>query len=223
MKKQIFFLLFFTTMFSNAQNMRGFVSVKPFYNGFFKNKGFASGGVGLEYKFHQMLRGEIECSVYLGALPDELTRKENGEFKSILVRNFTAVNISFCPKIQLNVEEDGADDPGEIYLQIMPTYNISKIEGSGTFQEEDILNPSKLVSVSDTFKDIQHKLGIGVGLFTYLSEKTSESISLNVYCNFINFANSLNNLKFGGSKNSTVATFGFGFNYYFGFVKKKVK
>lgn len=212
--------MFLTFGISSAQKLRGFGSIKAFLDFELSGKGFASGGLGLDYKFTQVFRGEIEASLYLGSLVDVENKDENGNFTSLLKRNFTALNFSFCPKIVIG---DKKDEPNEAYFQILPSYNITKIEATGSYATPNKLDATKIIVDNDSFKEVRHTLGIGIGVYTNLSDKSSEAIALNLYCNFINFGNSLTNLRFTEAKYSTVATLGLGFNYYFGFVKKSKK
>ena len=90
-----------------------------------------------------------------------------------------------------------------------------------TYNTKNILIP---VSETERYSEIRHSLGIGIGIYVNLSEKTSDAIALNLYYMGIDFGNSLSNLNFSqGSRYRTKDVLGLGINYYFGFVKKKTK
>ena len=90
-----------------------------------------------------------------------------------------------------------------------------------TYNTKNILIP---VSETERYSEIRHSLGIGIGIYVNLSEKTSDALALNLYYMGIDFGNSLSNLNFSqGSSYRTKDVLVLGINYYFGFVKKKAK
>jgi hypothetical protein len=217
MKKILIFLFFISTV-SYAQKLKGFGSVKIFLDTQLSKSGFANGGIGIEYKINKKFRPEIELSGFLGSLPIIENTNTNGLTTDILKRSFTAINVSFCPKIGFGNDEDNAANNG--FFQIIPIYSITKIESIGTLTIYDTSNKAKPTEETRRYIEIKHNFGLGIGYYINLSEKTSDAIAINLYYLGINFGNSLTNLKFSQGSFSTKDAVGLGINYYFGFSKK---
>ena len=112
MKKTIVLILLSVIANSTAQNLKGFGSVKVFLDTELTSSGLGSAAVGLEYEINRTFRPEIEFSGFLGALPLKENTNSNGLTTDILKRSFTAINISFCPKIGLGGDDENEPNKG---------------------------------------------------------------------------------------------------------------
>lgn len=220
MKKLIVSLFILVTITLNAQNIRGFGEVATYLDKELYASGFAKVAIGAEYKINQTLRPEIETSFYFGALNDFENSNSQNQLVDNLKRYFTSFTVSLCPKICIGDKEN---ETNVGFFQIVPRYSISKITARGSLLTINQSDSSKSTKEIDTFSEIRHSLGIGIGVYVNLSEKTSDGLALNLYYDGIDFGNSLTNLKFTQGKYTTKNVLGLGINYYFGFVKKKTK
>jgi hypothetical protein len=220
MKKLIVSLFILVTITLNAQKIRGFGEVATYLDKELYASGFAKVAIGAEYKINQIIRPEIETSFYFGALNDFENSNSQNQLVDNLKRYFTSFTVSLCPKICIGDKEN---ETNVGFFQILPRYSISKITSKGSLLTVNQTDFTKSTKETDIFSEIRHSLGIGIGVYVNLSEKTNDALALNLYYDGIDFGNSLTNLKFTQGKYTTKNVLGLGINYYFGFVKKKTK
>jgi hypothetical protein len=217
--KYIIYISLLISSFSiNAQRIRPFVGGAAYLHTDFEKSSFGNLCLGSEYRITNFLRPEIEISYMYGTLETKSDLDEQGLTQSILDRSATALNYSFCPKIVLGDHED--DTSG--HLQILPKYTISKIEAKRTLSSRNPNNLSNPIVEKERVTDLQHSLGIGIGLTIGFSEEYSNTLAINLYYNGINLGTALNKLKHNGSYEfNTQDVLGLGVNFYLGFKKKK--
>jgi hypothetical protein len=177
-------------------------------------------GAGIEFKLATKLKPEVEISYYFGGLNYRTEENLTGQVISILERSVIAQNISFSPKITF---EDSDSELNEGFFQIIPIYNITRVEAKGLFYEENKGFSAFKLTDSDKVIEIRHSFGIAIGLYFNFSEKNSQSLALNLVYQNIDIGNAITNLKFGKGIYHTQQSFGFELKYYFSFVKKKIK
>ena len=189
MKKIIVLILVLISTISFAQRVRGFATIATYLDRELYASGYAKVGFGAEYKINQILRPEIETSFYFGALNDFENSNSQNQLVDNLKRYFTSFNVSFCPKIGLGGDDE--NEPYKGFFQIIPRYNISKITSKGSLLTINQTDFTKSTKETNTFSEIRHSLGIGIGVYVNLSEKTNDALALNLYYDGIDFGNSL--------------------------------
>ncbi len=200
---------------SNAQKTRFFSGVTAYLNSNMYKKTYFKLSLGVDYKVTKFLKPEIEGNFYLGNLNEH--EETNAQFQkiSILQRNFRGYGLAFIPKICFG---NGEDEIREGFLQILPRYSITKIEGKEVFNYLD--NASELKTETEIVKEFRHSIGIGIGFYFDFSDRDSNALALNLYYDNIDFGNTLSNLKHSYRNYSTNQTIGAGVVYYFGFTNK---
>jgi opacity protein-like surface antigen len=214
----IYFSFILFSLNSNAQKIRGITGISAYLDSDFKKSAFIEVGGGLEFKINRLIKPEVGFSYFVGTLENDITRNPQGVAIDILEKKASAINFSFTPKICLSSSED---DAGDISFQILPVYNISKVEAEGNYTIINQSNPSSSVSKKEMISQWQHSLGIGLGIDIALSDKNFDSLAINLYYNGVNMGKVLTALGHNDATYSTNNVFGFGVKYYFGFNKKK--
>lgn len=220
MRKLLIFVAVLFALTSYSQRIRGFGGAAIYRDVQFNGSGFANLAVGAEYKINQIVRPEVEASVFYGSLEERTNTNSEGILTSYLDRSFTATNISICAKICIG---DKANETGQGFFQILPLYSITKVMAKGRLVTVNQKDVSKSTTETENYTDIRHSLGIGIGLYAYTSKKYNNSLALNLYYNGINFGNSISNLKFSSGASYQTDVFGLGLKYYFAFMKKNEK
>lgn len=217
-KSIIYFLLILFSLNSNAQNIRGIAGISAYLDNDFQKSAFIEAGAGLELKINRFIKPEVGFSYFTGTLENDITRNSQGIAIDVLEKKASAINFSFTPKICLSSSEVTA---GDVSFQILPVYNISKVEAQGNYTIINQSNTSGSVSKKETISQWQHSIGIGLGIDIALSDKNFDSLSINLYYNGVNMGEVLTDLNHNEATYSTDNVFGFGVKYYFGFIKKK--
>ncbi|MCP2029761.1 hypothetical protein L1276_004955 [Flavobacterium sp. HSC-32F16] len=216
MKKNIFyFLLILFSMHLNAQ-VRASIDLGLYRHTDFKESGYIQGGLGLEVKAYKFLKPEVAVSYYYGSLEDHNKLDALGNTTSAAKVNGSALNFGFTPKICLSCGEYGA---GDALLQILPIYNISRIEAQQNYTTINQNNPSQSKTEKDIVTEWQQSLGIGIGVDIILSDKNYDSLAVNLYYTGVNMGKALGEVESTETRYDS-RTLGFGLNYYFGFKKK---
>lgn len=218
MKKTLCFLLLAICLQVNAQRLRANAGLAGYLESDFKNSAFLEVKGGMEVKVNRFFKPEIGISYFAGSLEDDINRNSQGAAIDILSKKASAVNFSLIPKICLGNPESIA---GEISFQILPKYNISRVEAQGNYILINQNNPSSSPSEKETISQWRHSFGIGLGIDIILSDKNYDSLSVNVFYNGVNMGKALTDLKHNDATYSTNNVLGVGFDYYFGFEKKK--
>lgn len=214
----VYFLLVVFSLHANAQKVRGIAAISAYLDSDFQKSAFLEVGGGLEFKINRFIKPEVGFSYFIGTLENDVTRNSQGVAIDILEKKASAINFSFTPKICLSSSENTA---GDISFQILPVYNISKVEAEGNYTIINQSNTSNSVSKKEIISEWQHSLGIGLGIDIALSDKNFDSLAINLYYNGVNMGKVLTSLSHNDATYSTNNVFGFGVKYYFGFNKKK--
>jgi len=217
--KNIFYV--FLTLFcinSNAQQIRAFAGLSAYLDSELKKSAFIEAGGGIEVKINRFIKPEVGISYFFGEFQDGINKDNQGNAIDVLSNRVSALNFSLTPKICLCSTEFSA---GDVFFQILPRYNISKVQVDRTFTVINQSNPSNSVSKKQTASEWQHSLGIGVGIDIILSDENYDSLAINLYYNGVDMGKLVTDLSQNNTKYSTNNTLGLGLNYYFGFKKKK--
>jgi hypothetical protein len=193
-----------------AQRIRSFVGIAGYTDTDFNGKIFGSLSTGLEFKVINNFRPEIELGVMYGTPETRTDNNEKGQVMSVLERTTTAINYSFCAKIQL-----GNPDDSETCIVILPKYTYSRIIGKTELTAKNTNNLSKPIVEKKSASTWDHSLGIGIGISIPFSEKYYHSADLILYFNGVNLGAALNTIDADRIINSQ-DTFGLGFLVYFG-------
>ncbi|UUF13411.1 MULTISPECIES: hypothetical protein [Flavobacterium] len=216
MKKNIFyFLLILLSANSNAQ-IRGFVDLSFYRHTDFQGSGYIQGGLGLEAKVYKFLKPEFGVTYYYGTLEDYNKIDAVGNITSVAKVSANALNFGFTPKICLSCGEYSA---GDVLLQILPVYNISRIEAQQNYSTINQNNPSQSKTKKDIVTEWQQSVGIGLGIDIILSDKNYDSLAVNLYYTGVNMGKAIGEVESTNTRYDS-RTLGFGLNYYFGFKKK---
>ncbi len=211
-----FFLLLFSFSPSYSQQWRGRVGFGLNLDRSFDNAGFASVNSGIEYQIGHHFCPEIAVDYFFGVLKDKVETNNLNQEANRLTQNFSAINLSFCPKIIF-------DDPADhLRFQIIPKCNFYKTYAKGTFDTLDS-SGSKYNTDSDKFEAFSSSFGIAIGLVLAITEDHSQAIALNLTYNNIDFGNAINGLKFDNHNLHSNQSLGFEVLYYFSFKKIKPK
>lgn len=182
----------------------------------FDNEGFAAVNSGIEYHFSQHFCPEIAVDYFFGVLKDKVETNNLNQETNRLEQNFSAVNLSFCPKIMF-------DDPTDnLRFQIIPKCNFYKTYAKGTFFLLDN-NSLKYNTDSDKSEAFSTSFGIAIGLVLAITDDHSQAIALNLTYNNIDFGNAINGLKFDNHNLHSNQSLGIEVLYYFSFKKIKPK
>lgn len=203
---------------SNAQQIRAFAELSSYLDSEFQRSTFVEAGGGLEVKVNRFIKPEIGVSYFFGDFEDGINRDNQGTLVDVLSNRVSALNFNLTPKIYFCSAEFSA---GDVFFQILPRYNISKVQVDRTFTVINQSNPSNSVSKKQTASEWQHSLGIGVGIDIILSDENYDSLAINLYYNGVDMGKLVTDLSQNNTKYSTNNTLGLGLNYYFGFKKKK--
>lgn len=217
MKKSIYyFLLILFSAYSNAQ-VRGFVDLSLYRNTDFQGSGYIEGGLGLEVKVYKFFKPELSVTYYYGSLEDYNKLNDVGNITSVSKVDAGALNFGFTPKICISCGEYGA---GDALLQILPRYNISRIEARQDYTTFTQNNPAQSKTQTEIVTAWQQSVGIGIGVDIILSDKNYDSLAVNLYYTGVNMGKALSEVESSNTRYDS-RTLGFGMNYYFGFKKKK--
>ncbi|KRB59018.1 hypothetical protein [Flavobacterium sp. Root186] len=217
MKKNIFyFLLILFSAHLNAQ-VRGSIDLGLYRHTDFQESGYIQGGLGLEVQVYKFLKPEFGVSYYYGRLEDYNKLDAVGNITNISQVKASALNFGFTPKICLSCVEYSA---GDVLLQILPIYNISKIEAQQNYTTINQNNPSQSKTQKDIVTEWQQSVGIGIGIDIILSDKNYDSLAVNLYFTGVNMGKAIGEVESTETRYDS-RTLGLGLNYYFGFKKKK--
>jgi opacity protein-like surface antigen len=231
MNKNYLFLFLFAVFSINgfAQNsssenpsveknqFRALVGISGYLESDFKNSAFVEVGSGLEVKIHRLFKPEVGISYFVGELSEDINRDTEGHAIDLLEKKVSALNFNLTPKICLCSNESSS---GDIFFQLLPRYNISKIEAVGNYTIINQSNPSNSVTKKEIITEWQQSFGIGIGVDIILSDKNYDSLAVNLYYNGVNLGKALNDLSHNNARYNS-KTLGFGISYYLGFKKKE--
>lgn len=214
-KTTLCFLLILFSALSNAQ-IRASIDLGLYRHTDFQESGYIQGGLGLEVRAYKFLKPELAVSYYYGMLEDYSKLDAAGNITSIEKVDAYALNFGFTPKICLSCGEFSA---GDALLQILPIYNISRIEAQQNYSTINPNNSTVLKTEKNIVTEWQQSVGIGVGVDIILSDKNYDSLSVNLYYTGVNMGKALAEVESTNTRYDS-RTLGFGLNYYFGFRKK---
>lgn len=214
----IYFSLIVFSLHCNAQKVRGIAGLSAYLDSDFQKSAFIEVGGGLEFKINRFIKPEVGFSYFIGTLENDITRNSQGVAIDVLEKKASAINFSFTPKICLSSPEVNA---GDVSFQILPVYNISKVEAEGNYTIINQSNTSSSVSKKEIISQWQHSFGIGLGIDIALSDQNFDSLAVNLYYNGVNMGEVLTDLNHNNAIYRTDNVFGFGVKYYFSFNKKK--
>ena len=217
MKKNLLcFLLILLSAGLNAQ-IRGLIDLSLYRNTEFKGNAYFQGGLGIEVKAFKFLKPEFTTTYYYGSLEDYNKPDAAGNIISTSQLSAGALNFGFTPKICLSCGEYSAEDA---LLQILPIYNISRIEAQEKYTLINQNNPSLSKTEKKIVTEWQQSIGIGIGVDIILSDKNYDSLAVNLYYTGVNMGKALTEADRTQTRYDS-RTLGFGMNYYLGFKKKK--
>jgi hypothetical protein len=217
MKKAVCFLVILFSIGLKAQ-VRAFVGGTVYRHSDFQESGYLEVTSGVDVKVYKFFKPEIGVSYYFGRLEDYNKLDQEGNIISVSEANAKALNFGFTPKICLSWGEYSA---GDAVLQILPRYNIARIEAQQNYTLINQSNPVQSKTQKNSVTEWQHSLGIGLGLDIILSDKNYDSLAINLYYTGVDMGEALTEVK-KSNTNYDSTTLGLGVNYYFGFKKKKV-
>ncbi|WP_166923515.1 outer membrane beta-barrel protein [Flavobacterium poyangense] len=217
-KKVFYLLLILFCIKSNAQYVRVYAGFGLYAASDFKSNSFGELGGGVEVKMHRFFKPEVGLSYFFGSLEDYNRLDNNGTILDVSSKKVNAVNYNITPKIALYSTEVNA---GDVFLQILPRYNVSKIEAERLYTVINQSNPEKSVTKRETLTQWQQSIGIGVGIDIVLSDKSYDTVAINAYYNGVNLGKPLTDINNSSSRYNT-NTVGMGVSYYLGFGKKKL-
>jgi len=217
MKKNTFCILFILLSSSLSAQVRGSANFVVYRHTDFQNSGYIQGGLGLDVKVFKFLRPEFNVSYYYGKLEDHDKLNASGIVISTSNIDASALNFGFTPKICLSCSDDSA---GEALLQILPMYNISRIEAHGNYATINPNNQNQILKENKIATEWQHSIGIGAGVDIMLSDVTYDSLAINLYYTGVNMGKAMNNVV-KTERRYDSRTLGLGLNYYLGFRKRK--
>lgn len=216
MKKTIFhFLVILLSTHLNAQ-VRASIDLGLYRHTDFQGSGYIQGGLGLEVQAYKFLKPEFSVSYYYGRLEDYNKLDAVGNITNISQVKASALNFGFTPKICLSCGEYSA---GDVLLQILPIYNISRIEAQQNYLTVTQSYPSQSKTEKDIVTEWQQSVGIGLGIDIILSDKNYDSLAINLYYTGVNMGKAIGEVESTNTRYDS-RTLGLGLNYYFGFKKK---
>jgi len=216
MKKTTFYFLFILFSVSLNAQVRAFAGGTYYRHTDFQESGYLEVTSGVDVKVYKFFKPEASISYYFGRLEDYNKLDQAGNIISISKANASALNFGFTPKICLSWSEVSA---GDAVLQILPRYNISRIEAQQNYTLINQSNPAQSKTQKDIVTEWQHSLGIGLGLDIMLSDKNYNSLAINLYYTGVDMGEALTDVKKSNTHYDST-TLGLGMNYYFGFKKK---
>lgn len=202
---------------SNAQHARVFANLSAYSHSDFQNNSFVEVGSGLEVKVHRFLKPEVGVSYFIGSLEDYSKNDALGNTLDFRTSKAYALNFNLTPKISLYSKEVNS---GDVFIQILPRFNVSKIGADRNYTVINQTKPSASVTTRETVSEWQQSFGIGVGIDIVLSDKSYDSLSVNLYYNGVNMGKALTEVNNSSSRVNT-DTLGLGISYYLGFEKKR--
>jgi hypothetical protein len=214
-KNVFYYVLILLSANLNAQ-VRGLVDLSLYRHTDFQNSGYIEGGLGAEVKLYSFFKPELSVTYYYCKLEDYNKLDQLGNVTSISQVNTSALNFGFTPKICISCGEFSA---GDALLQILPRYNISRIEAQQNRTMVNQSNPAQSKSQKEIVTEWQHSIGIGIGVDIILSDKNYDSLAVNLYYTGVNMGKALTEVKSTETRYDS-RTLGLGLNYYFGFKKK---
>ena len=211
--KIILFLLI--TYSSSAQKVVGLGGVGLYLNTTFENNTYFSANLGLEYSITNYLKPEVKAEYFLGALPQISTFNDQFVETELFNRNVSAVTLSFSPKINLSPKEQ------TVQFQIIPMYNFTTVFADANIFTLDTADNLFKKTDEQSIRQVQHSLGIGVGVLLKIDSETYQAIAFELNYNNIDLGKAFTKIDFNRDTFHTNQSLGLRIKYYFGFSKNK--
>ncbi len=179
MKKLLIIMIFCFYFNCFSQTIRAYGTLGIHLRGGFEKNSFINIGGGLEIKIVDNFRPELEATYYLGTLPDRNDLNPvNFNINAFLVRYVSAVNYSFSPKIMFDISPE--NEKRNVYLQIMPKFNLTDVTAKGTFFSLNKENTRFIETDSDKFNEQRKSFGIAIGIIMQPWEKSYDALAFNL-------------------------------------------
>lgn len=211
------FVLFFVVFSANAQLIRPIFGLGYSRNSQFSNSSYYNLKTGIEVNLKKIIKPEIELNYFLGGLDNQSNYNSQGSLIDVFGREFSVLNIGFCPKIVVFEDEDQL-----YYFQILPKYNFSKIKATGEYLVVNQNNSSQSILETEVLSDTKQSVGLGFGIvFKFSKNKKSDALAINLLYQNIDTGSLISKLNHNNSTINTKDVFSFEIVYYINLSNKK--
>ena len=200
---------------SFSQKVVGLGGVGLYLNTTFENNSYFSANLGLEYNITNYLKPEIKAEYFLGSLPEISTFNNEFVETELFNRNVSSVTVSFSPKISLSPKDQ------TVQFQIIPMYNFTTVFADANIFTLDTAQNLYKKTNEEIIREVQHSLGIGVGVMLKIDSETYQAIAFELNYNNIDLGKAFAKIDFNRDMFHTNQSLGFRIKYYFGFSKNK--
>lgn len=215
MKHLKLILLLLITYSSSAQKVVGLGGSGLYLNTTFENNSYFSANLGVEYNITNYLKPEVKVEYFLGALPEIPTFNDEFEKTELFNRNVSAITVSLSPKINLSPKEQ------TVQFQIIPMYNFTTVSADANIFTLDNAQNLYVRTDEESISEVQHSLGIGVGVLLKIDSETYQAIAFELNYNNIDLGKAFAKIDFNQDAFHTNQSLGLRIKYYFGFSKNK--
>lgn len=190
MKNLKIILLLLITYSSSAHKVVGVGGIGLYLNTTFENNSYFSANLGVEYNITNYLKPEINVEYFLGALPEIPTFNNEFVETELFNRNFSAVTLSFSPKINLSPKEQ------TVQFQFIPMYNFTTVFADANIFTLDTAQNLFKRTDEQSVREVQHSLGIGVGVLLKIDSETYQAIAFELNYNNIDLGKAFTKIDF---------------------------
>ena len=216
MKKNFAIAFLLLSSYSSfSQKIVGLGGIGLYLNTTFENNSYFSANLGVEYNITNYLKPEVKVEYFLGALPQISTFNDQFVETELFNRNVSAITVSFSPKVNLSPKEQA------VQFQIIPMYNFTTVSAEANIFTLDTTQNLYVRTDEESISEVQHSLGIGVGVLLKIDSETYQAIAFELNYNNIDLGKAFTKIDFNQDAFHTNQSLGLRIKYYFGFSKNK--
>ena len=209
MRKYYVLLLFVICLTTTAQMVRPLFSLAIDKNTQFENNSFANLAAGIEVKFGNLFKPQIEFGYTKALLYDNNTYNDDFQINAVSQASFVSYSIACTPKLTVFQTKTRFTS-----INFLPKYTYSQIVANNDYAailpNGDVVLPFK----SNQSAANLHSFGLGIGFCVNFGKKNYDSIAINLYWNNIEYGSVINNLQNMSRTIDTSSGVGFGLVYY---------
>ena len=200
---------------SYSQKLVGLGGFGLYLDNSFDNNSYFSANLGLEYNITNYLKPEVRVEYFLGSLPEIATFNEAFVETELFNRNISAIVVGISPKINLSKKDE------TVQFQIIPMYNFTTVFADANLLTLETQPNTYRQTDNEKVTDVQHSVGIGVGVLLKIESSTYQAIAFELNYNNIDLGKAFTKIDFNRDAFHTNQAFGLRIKYYFGFASEQ--
>ena len=194
-----------------GQRIRPFVGINFYRETNFNNSIIGSLNTGIEIRVFNFFRPQFEVDLMYGKPEPSETFNDSFVVQNVTYRKVSAINYSFCPKINIGNSDDSSDG----MLIILPRYTCSQVMGSTESYTRSSNQQTPAMAINKSTTTLVHSIGIGIGFLFDITNTHNHAMAITLNYNGVNLGSALKKLDDSSTINTSGA-FGIGLNIYFG-------